>query len=291
MGLFISKNIITYIDTNNKIKQITNGKDIGKCEQNVLEKYNSMEENYHDELIKAIPYIYSQSTDVDLKLNNNISFFIKPSELPSKFIKGKHMGLFTKIYIEKGTIIMPVPLEQNNNSELIMNDGSVDLEPILSAYTSEQTYQAWIDMKKTYYDLDKIKRTVNVRIISNKNKLYYEAIQDIPENNELIRLYGFSTWIFELFDILTNKNIVGFAQFVDLLSKCSDRDPYKFRIKCLRETLTKCGVDNIYNLNLYDYDNLMKNKAVIYMGKKIKIQYVLEYKSELQNPSNFFENS
>jgi len=57
----------------------------------------------NDEINPFIPYICSRSNK-DLVVDSDISLVIKRSELSSKFIEGKHMGLFTQNDISKGIL-------------------------------------------------------------------------------------------------------------------------------------------------------------------------------------------
>lgn len=221
------------------------------------------------DITPVLEYLCGKS-DNTLSVDPNVKLYVRSSKLPSAFIEGKHKGLFTRGFIAKGTTILSV--EQNTDSK--MNDGAVDLEPILRADTSEKTYQAWTNLKDKYYDVEKIKKVVNVRMVVDNNGEYYEAIQDIPENGELVRVYGFTTWTLELFDILTNKNIVGFAHFIDDLSKSSSGDPYEARINTLRKALESYD-KNIFTTNRIEYDDLMKDETLVYVGKKIQELYMI----------------
>lgn len=217
-----------------------------------------------------LDYLCAKSSET-LTVDPDVQLYLRSSKLPSAFLEGKHKGLFTRKFIPKGTAVLS--LEQNSDSK--MNDGAVNLEPILRADTSEKTYDAWINMKDTYYDVEKIKNVVNVRIVVDKaGKYYYESIQDIPENGELVRVYGFTTWTLELFGILTNKNIVGFAHFIDVLSKDIAGDPYEERIKTLRKALESYD-EKIFTLNRSEYDNLMKDETLVNVGSKLKQLYML----------------
>lgn len=223
-----------------------------------------------DDIEPILDYLCAASSET-LTVDPNVKLYVRSSKLPSASIEGKHKGLFTKKIIHKGTIVLSLEQNANNN----MNDGAVNLEPILRADTSEKTYNAWINMKDTYYDVEKIKNVVNVRIVIDKDdNLYYETIHDIPENGELVIVYGFTTWTLELFDILTNKNIVGFAHFIDFLSKDITDDPCEERIKILRKALELYD-QNIFTLNRSEYDDLMKDETSIYLGTRIRQLYMI----------------
>jgi len=136
-------------------------------------------------------------------------------------------------------------------------------------------YQALTNMRNTYYDLEKVEKYVNVRMIAgNKFKnYYYEAIKDIPAGGELIRLYGFTTWTLELFEILTNKNIVGFAHFINDLLETTAGDPYEYRIELLHKCLSQYGIKDIFKVDRDKYDKMMKSESILYIGEKIMKLY------------------
>lgn len=179
-----------------------------------------------------IPYLCTVTDDI-LTVDPTVDLEVQPSKLNSSFINGRTMGLFTKRSINKGTIIMKL------EKESMINDGIVDLTDILTAETSGATYNAWNNLKNSYYDIEKISRIVNVRIILDCNNVsYYETIQDIHAGAELLRMYGFTTWPLELLDTLTNRNIAGFIRFINELVDEVTGDPYEDRIRKLHEVLT-----------------------------------------------------
>lgn len=227
--------------------------------------------NMNAETTAALPYICAK-IDGNLTVDPNVILEVKPSTLPSGFLEGRHLGVYTKHAISKGTLIMKMDM----GTESKMNDAAVDLEPILRADTSEKMYQAWTEMMRTYYDLEKLKRMTNVRMVTNGSGACYEAIQDIPADGELVRVYGFTTWVLELFEIFTNKNIVGFAHFIDDLSKNMQGDPYEGRIARLHLVLEKCGIENIYAQDRIAYDASMKDKSLTYVGDHLKELYLAE---------------
>lgn len=224
-----------------------------------------------DELNAAIPYLcVNINRNLEPEIDPWIELEVLPSTLDSAFLEGKNMGLFTKDAITTGTIIMKVIREEGK-----MNDGAVDLEPILRASTSMEMYDAWINFSRTYYDLEKIKRVVNVRMVCDSTKtFYYQATQDIPAGEELLRIYGFTTWTLELLDILTNKNIVGFMQFIKELAEDIDGDPYEEKIKKLNRGLCKFRTyDDIMGLTPGEFDTIASSQWTVYLGNTIKVMY------------------
>lgn len=231
----------------------------------------------NSDLSLVIPYICGYIDDV-VQIDSTVEFEVRPSTLDSAFLEGKHMGFFTKKPIPKGTIIMKAMREESK-----MNDAAVNLEPILQANTSVAMYEAWTNLKKSYYEVDKIKQLVNVRmIVDSRGDPYYETIQDIPADGELLRVYGFTTWILELFDILTNKTVMGFIQFIDELMKEIDGDPYEQKARNLHKALQHYksifkheGKKNIMQLSLQEYDDKMADQKIEYVGNAIKAFYLM----------------
>jgi hypothetical protein len=218
-------------------------------------------------LIPFIPYLSEASTQV-LLADASVQLEVRPSNLTTTaFLEGHDDGLFTKQAIKKGTIVCTGPKEKCK-----MNDAIVNLEPILLAVTSVETYDAWNEFKQTYYNIDKVRNLVNVRLIIDKNGAkYYEAIQDISAGGELLRMYGFTTWPFELFDLITNKNIAGFIRFIDELVKESDGDPSEQKLKALQVVLNNYrSVNKIPYSSLAEYDVTMANQSLQYLGAALK---------------------
>jgi len=216
-----------------------------------------------------IPYIHVIKPG-KLSLNPYIELETKSSTLPSEFIRGKQYGLFTKNFIKQNTIIMKV------DQTCMMNDGMVNLQLIISADTSRKAYKAWNNLRENYYDIKKVEKIINVRMVEDDTgACYYESIVDIPAGGELLRMYGFTTWIFEMFDLLTNKNISGFAKFVHELHQYSSGDPHESRIEKLDRGLQNMLIDyNWGNLSVYDHD--CENNKIVSMGSIVKMAYIAQ---------------
>jgi hypothetical protein len=183
-----------------------------------------------------ISYICGVSSEI-LQVDSSVEIEIRTSTLSSGFIKGKHRGLFTKKFLPAKTIISEVDM----NNLCMMNDGLVDLEAILRAQTSRQLYDALQQLYESYYDIEKAKQVINVRMVidSQSSKKYYQTIQDIPMDGELFRAYGFTSWIFELSEILTHHNLIGFAKFVRELKDQISGDPLEFKVYHLDQILSE----------------------------------------------------
>jgi hypothetical protein len=202
-----------------------------------------------------------------LEVDRTLVLRVDKSTLPSLFISERANGLFCTSDIKEGTVIMKV----RPTSPCIMNDGMVDLNEILLAQTSMAMYNAWWNLYLSYYNVDHAVVRVNVKMVRDSNHtVYYHAMKDIPIGTELVRMYGFTTWIMELFDIMTNKTIVGFARFVDEFSRDLVGDPYVEKIHALREALIKLGINNIFTLDLREYDTTMESVTSINMEYQLK---------------------
>ena len=228
------------------------------------------QQSLRDEINSVLEYICAASK-LTLCVDPNVKLTIRESTLPSSFIDGQDMGTFTENFIPKGTIV----LEVNDNIPSKMNDGVIDLGPILQANTSEDTYRAWTNMKRRYYNTDVMSKVINTRMVVDTNNIrYYETIQDIPAGGELVRVYGFTTWTFELFDTLTNKNIVGFAHFINDLLQNIAGDPYEYRINKLHESLKLYNKD-FFTMDRSSYDDKMTDAELISLGDIIKGYYLM----------------
>jgi hypothetical protein len=176
------------------------------------------------EHIAYLPFI-SLMLDQPLVVDNDIELDVRDTSMGTVFSKGKSDGLFTLKRIPKGTIIMVV------GDESKINDGIVDLGPILRAATNIEMYQELTNLRKSYYDMEKMKRIINVRMVCDGNKFYYQAITDIDANSELLRVYGFTSWVFEIFGIIDDRTIGGYVKFVKELSENIKGDPLEKRIR------------------------------------------------------------
>lgn len=224
-----------------------------------------------NEIAPFVTYLCAKS-EAPLILDTNVELVVKPSQLPSGFIHGYHEGLFTKKDLLKGTVICSA----DNEISRKMNDGMVNVEPLLLASNSQDTYNAWVDIKKKYYDLEKAKEAVNVRMVAGGSGIYFETLCDIPAGGELIRMYGFTTWTLELFNILTNKNIAGFSKFIQELDGTLKGDPYEERVSKLRTAL-KSIISEADTVNLIEYDQKHSSEALVYLETAVQAAYVLTY--------------
>lgn len=186
------------------------------------------------QLAPFLPYLISNST-TPCTLDHSIRFEHRDSSLPTSFPSNKSNGLYTKEAIPSGTTILEVHIDQL----CMMNDGMVDLTDILSANNDDETYNSWKTLELTYYDMNKAQNMINVRMVAAPNGLFYETIKDVPAGGELLRMYGFSSWIMEFSDILSDNRLKGFARFVNEYSMDMVGDPLAPKINNMKTVLNR----------------------------------------------------
>jgi len=218
------------------------------------------------ESIKPFMLYLCNSKLVPASVDPDVSLVVKTSTLSSGFIHGKHRGLFTENSLTKGTIICAA----ENPLSLLLNDGLIDLEPVIRADSSQKLYDALNHMEKTYYDLERASKVVNTVMLGTSNGMFLESIQDIPAGAELIRMYGFTTWTNEFFELITNHNVAGFAKFIFELKDRVNGDPYERRIISLNKVLVEKFLPNVADLNLVQYDTEQASIPLKYIGKEIE---------------------
>lgn len=214
------------------------------------------------------PYIYRRAKGI-LKVDPDVKLEVKASSILSTFTKDKHLGLYTQHPIQKDTIVCAI----DDDLSGMINDGVVNLEPLIEADTSKKYYRAWVNFEKTYYNLSKAKKLVNVRVVADDVSIYYETIKDIPRGRELTQMYGFTLWIFELFDLLTNRNLAGFVKFINKFAHRYSGDLLVKRINILNETLARF-VPDIHNIKLSHYDAIEKDSPLRYIGYDVESLYM-----------------
>ncbi len=150
----------------------------------------------------------------------------------------------------------------------------VDLTNLIKARTSREMYQAWKEMQTNYYDLPRIQERVNVRmVLDSRRRMFYQTMKDIPANTELLRIYGFTSWILIVLELLTKRNLAGYAQLVLDLEKTERGDPIFPRIQIMAETLRRFYVGSYLtdriDLERYDRENDSDEK----IGKELATKY------------------
>ena len=187
------------------------------------------------QLASFMPYICAPVSGV-LQVDPTIKLTLQPSMLSTTFLPECNLGLFTISPIPKDTIILP----QFGEQEAPFNDAMVDLTNLIKARTSREMYQAWKEMQTNYYDLPRIQERVNVRmVVDSRGRMFYQTMKDIPGNTELLRIYGFTSWILIVLELLTKRNLAGYAQLVLDLERTERGDPIFPRIQIMAETLRR----------------------------------------------------
>lgn len=178
-------------------------------------------------MIQSLPLeVFSVSSDVTLE--------IRESTLPTtQFQESRNKGLFTTRDVPENTVVCDI-----KSVSLMMNDPMVDLREVYAAHTPSSLYLALVNLKKNYYSHDNAKERINTCMVSGQDReIYIRTTKFVPAGTELYRMYGFETWIFEIFGSLTNDNVNGFAQFVKELSLSEYACPYTSKIERLDKIL------------------------------------------------------
>jgi hypothetical protein len=158
------------------------------------------------EWMDFLPYIHVRSENLHPLYYAYPELVSDISALPKA-----NRGLFARDCIRAGTLIMPVELD----SECHINDAMVDLTQVLAASDSTAMYQAVCQLHTAYYDPVVAAARVNTVMVTDPQGItMYQARTNIPKGAELLRMYGFVTWIFELLPRMNARTITGFAVFV-----------------------------------------------------------------------------
>lgn len=272
--------------------------------------------------LKNVPFI-EEETNLELTIDTNISLEIRPSNLKSLFVEVKNDGVFTNKFIEKGTVIMGANYHKfhttMNDAIFNLNFSSLNFEDfdesdeevktnfefkiegehiemfslLLEIDNSEKYYQEWCKAKKSYYNVEILQECVNVVKITDKNYYeYYKAIKDLNPGDELLCLHGFLEWPLYLLETITNKTIVGFAQFINEIELEKD-DRLCNKIKILHSILNEIEFSDLeINFDIFSekdiftidrelYDKQMYNEPTINVGNKIEELYFKRWLEDL----------
>lgn len=162
--------------------------------------------------------------------------YVGQSTLPG-IPANSNRGLFTRQFIPAGTPLMTVNLTET----CLMNDAMVNLTAVLAAADNISMYEALIQLHTHYYD-DPASKVNVVMATDTHNRVMYCAKIDIPADTELVRMYGFETWISELLPLMGPDTIAGFATFVK--EYCATNTIVMEKVKVVARTITKswCSV-------------------------------------------------
>jgi hypothetical protein len=140
-------------------------------------------------------------------------------------------GLFTDKVIEEGDVFARV------ESTLAAND-YIDYTAVAKATTNEEMYLAWRALAASYYDLDTIKSRVNVMtvLVESDGNRYLRALRRIEPGEELVRCYGFTTWI------VTDPGIdvallPGMLRFLDEFVPTMGEDPMGSEVRSVHQRM------------------------------------------------------
>lgn len=209
-----------------------------------------------DEILPFIAITAPQ--DCPPQINADVKLSIRNTTIKSPFVDNKRRGIFADKSIPAYTYVMKL------EKESLVNDGVVNLKHIINAQNNVEMYNAWNTLFHTYYTMSKIKRVINVRMVKYNNDTYLQTISNVPVGSELLRLYGFTTWPFEILDILTHRTVVGFAYFIDKLTTTlatTKSDPLYDKIVLLNEALHTIIPDYTQPLHYYDSNNSTNNNT------------------------------
>lgn len=181
-------------------------------------------------------------------ITNNISLFIDNSCISTLFINNENKGLFTNEFISKGTILF----DQTNIYSKMMNDPMINLNDLYNSVDSLSYYTTWTNMYNRYHNINIIKDCVNIRMLIHNDHRYYQALRDIQPGEELVKMYGFTTWIVNNIKLLTNKNICGFLYFIkDILPEIKGAPFYDKILNFNKLILNSLFDKSIYELDIH----------------------------------------
>lgn len=148
--------------------------------------------------------------DIELTLCDSTlkSTFVRRSNNETEVYQGR--GVFTTDIIRAEDIIYYV----DNGVAGNINDGMIDLTELVEAKNSKNSYIALCNLYNKYYDWDRASNVINVRKAMDNKGTYYQAIKDIHPGEELLMMYGFLYWIFNVSFLVTDKTAAGFAKFI-----------------------------------------------------------------------------
>lgn len=116
---------------------------------------------------------------------------------------------------------------------ITINDGHINLINFYAAKNSTDMYTFWINMYENY---NVHPESCNVNMSAYQNKIYLVTTKSILSGQELLRPYGFPTWIHILFPQLTNKTVAGAMVFL-VTYPMNDKHPWRHHINLLRSVI------------------------------------------------------
>lgn len=184
-----------------------------------------------------------------LSISDDVKLEIRRSTLSSThFLGSRNLGLFTIKDIPPDTVVCDI-----KSVSLMMNDPMADLREVYTAQSSSSMYTALVNLQKTYWSPENAEERINTCFVSGQDReVYVRTTKFVPADTELYRMYGFETWIFEIFEILTDENVTGFARFVKELSQSQYENPYTAKIQRLDTILDNLPETRSISLKIGD---------------------------------------
>ena len=184
---------------------------------------------YEQEFRPLIPYLMETPGIGNVNLNT-------PTCIKQSNIVNAGDGLFAEEAIPKNTFF----IRAGTYKSMKTNDSMIDLTDIRLAQTSEKLYQALKNTSSNYYVLERAQEKVNVIIAIYNGENYFKTIKNVKKDEELVRMYGFSTWLLEIFPLLTWDNLSGYQRFVEEYHQYTGgKDPLDFKMVAILETCAK----------------------------------------------------
>jgi hypothetical protein len=115
---------------------------------------------------------------------------------------------------------------------VLLNDGALNLGPILAAKSAVELEAALLAARARYYDPSVLQRVNVVMARDDAGCTWIVALRDIAEGEELLRTYGWSTWLKDLLElgVLPSSALPGLLHYVvavaTQMEDAFDDDPF-----------------------------------------------------------------
>lgn len=115
------------------------------------------------------------------------------------YVPTHRYGLFATRDIKANEII----ISNDNPLATGANDAMMDLRPFLNASSASEMEKAFHDAREKYYDSQTGEQRVNAILIYSPeiHKMALKARRFIAKGEEILRVYGFSTWIKDIAEL------------------------------------------------------------------------------------------
>jgi len=146
----------------------------------------------------------------------------------TRYPTGRDLGVVAARAIGKGQ-----PLASADAPiSVLLNDGALDLGPILAAKSAVELEAALLAARARYYDPSVLQRVNVVMARDDAGGTWIVALRDIAQGEELLRCFGFSTWLKELLElgVLPSSALPGLFNYVVAMATqmeaAFDDDPF-----------------------------------------------------------------